>query len=188
MREKITLRECEGILSSFQTGKTPGSDEIPVECYKTFCPLIGKLMTDSLNEGFLKKEMSSSQKQAVITLIVKKGKDRNLLENWRPISLINVDAKIASKIIATRIVKVLPEIIHTNQLGYVKGRFIGEAARSTLDVMDYTKKENIPGILLFIDFEKTFDSLNWNFLLKCLDVYGFGPSLIRWVETVYANI
>ena len=80
-----------------------------------------------------------------------------------------MDAKIASKIIATRIVKVLPEIIHANQLGYVKGRFIGEAARSILDVMDYTKKENIPGILLFIDFEKAFDSLNWNFLLKCLE-------------------
>ena len=115
-------------------------------------------MTDSFNEAYLKKEISTSQKQAVITLIEKKGKDRNYLENWRPISLINVDAKIASKIIATRIVKVLPEIIHPNQLGYVKGRFIGEAARSILDVMDYTKKENIPGILLFIDFEKAFDS------------------------------
>ena len=82
--------------------------------------------------------MSSSQKQAVITLIEMKGKDRNYLENWSPISLINVDAKIASKIIAARIVKVLPEIIHANQLGYVKGRFIGE---SILDVMDYTKRE-----------------------------------------------
>ena len=184
---EITLGECEVILSSFQTGKTPSNDGIPVEFYKIFWPLMGKLMTDSFNEAFCKKEMSSSQKQA-ITLIEKKGKDRNYRENWRPISLINVDAKIASKIIATRIVKVLPEIIHPFQLGYVKGRFIGEAARSILDVMDFTKKENIPGILLFIDFEKAFDSLNWNFLLKCLDVFGFGPSLIRWVETFYANI
>ena len=51
----------------------------------------------------------------------------------------NVDAKIASKVIATRVMKVLPEIIHCNQTGYVKGRFIGEADRS-MDVMDYTKK------------------------------------------------
>ena len=49
-----------------------------------------------------------------------KTKERNYLENWRPISLINVDAKIASKVIAARIIKVLPEIIHTNQTGYVK--------------------------------------------------------------------
>ena len=86
-------------------------------------------MTDSFNEAFLKKEMSSSQKQAVITIIDKKGKDRSYLENWRPISLINVVAKIASKIIATRMVKGLREIIHANQLGYVKGKCIGEAAR-----------------------------------------------------------
>ena len=59
-------------------------------------------MADSFNEAFHKKEMSSSQKQAVITLIEKKGNDRNYLENWRPISLINVDAKFASKIIAAR--------------------------------------------------------------------------------------
>jgi len=118
------------------------------------------LTTDSFNEAFDKKEMSSSQKQAIITLIEKNGKDRNYLENWRPISLINVDAKIASKVIAARINKILPEIIHANQSGYVKGRFIGEAARSILDVMDFTKKENIPGILLFIDFEKAFDSVD----------------------------
>ena len=90
--------------------------------------------------------MSSSQKQAIITLIEKKGKDRNYLENWRPKSLISVDAKIASRVIAARIIKVLPEIIHANQSEYVKGRFIGEAARSILDVMDFKKKENIPGI------------------------------------------
>ena len=97
-------------------------------------------MVDSFNEAYNKKEMSHSQKQAVITLIEKKGKDRNYLENWRPISLINVDAKIASKVIATRVIKVLPDIIHCNQTGYVKGRFIGEAARSIINDMDYTKK------------------------------------------------
>ena len=64
--------------------------------------------------------MSNSQRQAVITLIEKKGKDRTLIENWRPISLVNVDAKIISKVIATRIKDVLPFIIHYNQTGYVK--------------------------------------------------------------------
>jgi len=53
-------------------------------------------MTDSFNEAFDQKEMTSSQKQAMITLNEKKGKDRDYLENWRPISLIHVDAKIAS--------------------------------------------------------------------------------------------
>ena len=144
-------------------------------------------MIASFNEAFDNKEMSPSQKQALITLIEKKGKDRNYLENWRPISLINVDAKIASKVIAARIIKVLPEIIHTNRTGYVKDRFIGEAARSIIDVMEYTE-QNTPGILLFIDFEKAFDSIDWTFMLKCLDAFGFGPTIIRWVETFYNGI
>ena len=65
--------------------------------------------------------MSSSQRQAIITLIEKKGKDRNYLKNWRPISLTNVDAKIASKVIAARIIPVLPEIVTSTYTGYVKG-------------------------------------------------------------------
>lgn len=63
-----------------------------------------------------------------------------------------------------------------------------EAARSILDIMDYTKTYVIPGLLLFIDFEKAFNSLEWNFMFKCLEVFGFGPSLTRWVETFYSNI
>ena len=63
-----------------------------------------------INECFEKGEMSSSQKQAIITPIEKKGKDRSLLENWRPISLVNVDTKIMTKAIALRIKNVLPNI------------------------------------------------------------------------------
>ena len=118
--------------------------------------------------------MSSSQKQAVITLIEKKGKDRTFLENWRPISLVNVDAKIMSKVIASRIKNVLPGIIHYNQTGYVKDRFIGETIRSIYDVMDYTVEENIPGLMIFIGFEKAFDSVEWDFLYKCLESFNFG--------------
>ena len=86
-----------------------------------------------------------SQKQAVITLIEKKGKDRSFLENWRSISLVNVDAKIMSKAIATRIKNVLPNIIHHNQTGFIKDRYIGETVRSIFDIMDFTVEENIPG-------------------------------------------
>ena len=76
--------------------------------------------------------MSCSQKQAVITLLQKSGKDCALLEKWWPIYLVNVDTKISSKVIAARLKKVLPSIILYNQTGYVKDRFIGEAIRSIL--------------------------------------------------------
>ena len=94
-----------------------------------------------------------------ITLIEKKGKDRSFLENWRPISLVNFNAKIMSKVLATRVKNVLPDIIHHNQSGFVKDCYIGETVWSIFDLMDFTLEENIPGLMIFIDFHKAFDSV-----------------------------
>ena len=79
-------------------------------------------------------ELSNTQKEVVIKLIEKKGKDKRHISNWRPISLINVDTKIGSKAIATRLQKVLPKIIHFNQNAYVKGRTILDAVRTIDDI------------------------------------------------------
>ena len=176
------------LLESFQNNKTPGNDGIPIEFYRKFWQLISEPFTKCANECFEKSEMSWSQKQAVITLIEKKGKDRFFLENWRPISLVNVDTKIMSKVIATRIKKVLPQIIHHNQSGFVKDRYIGETVRSIFDIMDFTAEENVPGLMIFIDFQKAFDTLEWCYLLHCLESFNFGPEFIRWVMTFYYNI
>ena len=89
---------------------------------------------------------------------------QSLLENWRPISFVNVDTKIMSKVIATRIKKVLPHIIHHNQSGYVEGRYIGETVRSIFDIMDFSVTENIPGLLIFLIFRKLSTALNGIFL------------------------
>ena len=182
---KITPEECAAVLENFQNNKSPVNDGIPVEFYKKFWSLLSEPFTKCVNECFETGEMSRSQKQVVITLIEKKGKNRLLLENWRPISLVNVDAKIMSKVITTRIKNVLPKIIHHNQTGYVKDRYIGETVRSFFDVMDFTLKEKLPGLLIFIDFQKAFDSLEWNFLLSCLEAFNFGPDFIRWAKTFY---
>ena len=109
---KISSKECFDLLDSFHNNKTPGNDGIPIEFYKKFWPLISDSFVRCTNECFEKGEMSCTQKQAVITLIEKKGKDCSFVENWRPISLVNVDTKIMSKVIASRIKSVLPDIIH----------------------------------------------------------------------------
>ena len=94
----------------FENGKTPGNDGIPIELYKKLWDTLADQLVNVFNLSFQLEEMTTSQRQAIITLIVKKGKDRSYLENWRPISLVNVDAKIASKIIANRIKCCLPDI------------------------------------------------------------------------------
>ena len=58
-------------------------------------------------------------------------------------------------------------------------------ARSILDIIDHTESLKLSGILLFIDFEKAFDSIEWDFLYQSLEAFNFGPTLIRWIKTFY---
>ena len=110
------------------------------------------ILRNHLNYSHDHGELSNSQKQAVITLLEKKGKDKRFIKNWRPISLINVDTKIASKALAKRLESILPKLIHCNQNAYVQGRSIFDAVRTIEDVIEYTKHTNNAGILFTIDF------------------------------------
>jgi len=145
-------------------------------------------MVDSFNYAYENGHLSISQRLGIISLIPKKNKNLEYLSNWRPISLLNNDYKIATKVIAIRIEEVLPKIIHSSQTGYVKGRYIGESIRTISDGMSFTKTQNIPGLAVFLDFEKAFDSIEWNYLQKCLETFNFGPQLRQWINVIYSDI
>ena len=155
----LTIHESEQALNSFKKGKSPGNDGITSEFYQYFWSDIGAMMVHGFNDAFYKGELSSSQKQAIITLI-DKGKDRLKLENWRPISLLNVDYKIVSKVMAQRLHDKIPKLVNLNQTGFVKGRFMNDTVRTLCDIIEYCKMSNTNGLLLMIDFEKAFDSLD----------------------------
>ena len=137
-------------------------------------------------------KLSNSQKEAIITLIGKKDKDKRNLSNWRPIStwisLINADVKIGSKAIAKRLETVLPNIIHYNQCAYGKGRTMLDAMRTVDDIMEFTERYKINGKMICIDFKKAFDTVSRDFLFKTLHAFGFGNSFIQWIQTFYENI
>ena len=118
----------------------------------------------------------------------KTGKDLCQLKNWRPISLLNVDYKILTKILAIRLQSCLDEIICSDQVGYIKNRFIGENIRTTVDIMTYCKMKKVPLLITQIDFEKAFNSLSWDFMLKCLKKFNFGDYFILWIEILYNGI
>ena len=183
----LTPEECMAVLKTMKKGKSPGNDGISVEFYVKFWGLLGNLLVETINESYTEGELSNSQRQAVITLL-DKGGDRTQLKNWRPISLLNTDYKIASKAIAERLKQTLPHLINENQVGYVKGRSIHDNIRILIDIMHYTKVNDIPGILLAIDFRKAFDCVNWRFLEATLRKFGFGNSFIRWTKVFYTNI
>ena len=132
-------------------------------------------MVESFNYGFKHGHLNITQKQGIIKVVPKKRKNRLYLENWRPISLLNIDYKIAAKTIARRISKLLPKLISEDQTGYIKGRYIGQNIRLIKDILRVSSVEAIPGLAIFIDFKKAFDSVDWSFLSNTLEAFNFGP-------------
>ena len=118
----ITENECKITLKTFKKSKSPGNDGLTCEFYIKFWDLLQKPLVKSFNAAYHAGELTISQRQAIITLIEKSGKDRESLKNWRPISLLNLDYKLLSKSISIRMQQYLPKLIHHNQSGFVKGR------------------------------------------------------------------
>ena len=99
----LTYEECKKSLDTLENGKSPGEDGFTVEFYKHFFDLVGPDLLASLNGAYELGRLSVSQRRGIITLLPKDDAELLLLQNWRPITLLNVDYEIASKAIATRI-------------------------------------------------------------------------------------
>ena len=130
--------------------------------------------------------MSPSQCRGLFTLI-HKGGERSHRTNWRPISLLNVDYKIASRAIALRLLKVLGTVVSLDQTCGVPGRYIGNNTALLRDLAYYCAQSGSPAAILFVDQQKAFDRVEWDFLMATLDKIGFGPSFQRWIVTFYAR-
>ena len=185
---QISLKECSESLKNMSNNKTPGSDGFNTEFYKFFWPSIRYLVYESYLYGFEKGELSIDQRRAVINLLPKPDKDLRYLKNWRPISLLNTDYKILTKALAVRLQSVMPSVISEDQTGYLKGRYIGENVRTIIDILEHTALKHNAGLMIFLDFEKAFDSVSWSFLIKTLEYFGFGQNFIQWIKIIYNNI
>ena len=185
---ELTLEEISLSLKEMKNGKSPGSDGFGVEFFKLFWKKLGGFVLRSLNEGFRKGELSNTQKEAVIICIPKTDKERDKIKNLRPISLLNIVYKIGSSSIANRIKTVLPEIINEDQTGFMKNRCINDNIRLIYDIISFLNSTDKPGMILCLDFEKAFDSVDWGFLSKVLLAFGFKRDILKWIETFNTNI
>ena len=146
----LTEEECYNALKEIKNDKSPDSDGLTVEFYKTFWDDIKKTFIESINYSFIHGHLTDFQKQSIISLIPKPNKDTTILTNWRPISLLNVDYKIATKAIANRITKTISSIIAPSQTGFIKGRYIGENVRLIFEIIEYLENKQIPGLFFQI--------------------------------------
>ena len=143
----ITKEECTLAVNKMKHNKSPGLDGLTVEFYQTFWHLLGNLMID---ESYQNGSLPESQRMAVMSLIFKKGDEENI-ENYRPISLTNVDYRILAFTLAQRVQKVIGNISN-DQTAYIKARYMGTNIRLVSDVIDYFDMMEESGFLLMLDF------------------------------------
>ena len=181
---EMTLEELTSAIKNMNRNKSPGPDGLSVEFYVKFWDRLSPYLCCVLNACYQVGEMCDSMKTSNTRVIFKKG-DRKNLKNWRPISLLNVDYKLCSKVLSSRLSKVLEYIVDPDQTCSVPGRKIASNLHLLRDILDYIDRTNETGILLSLDQEKAFDRVNRTFLQNLLPQFGFGPSFCFWIDTLY---
>lgn len=120
-----------------------------------------------------KREILPPWREAIISVISKEGKDKSECGNYRPISVLNVDYKLFTSILARRLENILPDLINLDQTGFICQRQASDNIRRTLHVLSHVSNHKVEAALMSLDLEKAFDSLRWNFLYKVLTKFRF---------------
>lgn len=185
--EPIKESEIRETISKLKNSKLPGMDGFAGEYYKTFAddlsPILCKLYNSVLESG----NPPESWSKAVITVLHKDGKDPLQCSSYRPISLLCVDYKILTSILATRVQKYIKKLIKPDQTGFISGRQGSNNVRRALNLQSIMAKDKQPSMLLSLDAEKAFDRVDWMFLEHTLTEMGFGEKFVKWFNLLYKN-
>lgn len=183
---EITENEINTAIRQMAPGKSPGLDGLPQEFYSKFQRKLTPLLLTHY-EVFQKGAFSTSSNTASIILLPKKDKDPLLCGSQRPLSILNCDIKVLAKVLANRLEHVVTKLVHPDQVRFIRHRHSSDSIRRRLNIKWAKRKSTTPTLALSLDAEKAFDRVEWGYLIKILEKYGFGPYFIRCVKSLYSG-
>ena len=182
----ITTPELEEALKLLNADSAPGCDGLTPLFYKYFWDSVRLPFYESITESIELTCLTLSQRRSIITLLPKSEDKEQLknISNFRPISLTNTDYKIYSKVLATRLQKVIQKLVSHDQVGYIKGRNINDHIRFIDDIINYSKIKNLSGVLVSLDYRKAFDTVCKKSIIASLNKFNFGHVFTGYVATI----
>uniref|UniRef100_A0A803T1S1 Reverse transcriptase domain-containing protein n=1 Tax=Anolis carolinensis TaxID=28377 RepID=A0A803T1S1_ANOCA len=186
LNKEISKKEIQAAIRKLDSSKSPGPDGLTAIYYKVFEGELTPYLLKIMNEIREKGKMPDSWKEALITVIHKENSDPEDIKNYRPISLLNVDYKIFSNIIAERLKIFFKKWIKEEQSGFLPNRNIKDNIRLVVDLLEYHESQNQQEILLLaVDAEKAFDRVNWDYFKLLIQELDMGYHLQNSIEAIY---
>ena len=185
LTEIVNEKEVFDALKGMKNGKSPGIDGLPVEFYKTFWKIIKGDFIEMIC-FVLKNKNVFKINNGVICIMPKEG-DLDIITNWRPLTMLNVDFKVIAKIITKRLKSYLNLIISPEQFCCVENRSINNLNVLIRDVIFYANESNFDVALLNLDWSKAFDRVDHEFLFKIMQKFGFDDEFIQMIKMLYVD-
>ncbi|CAI5468990.1 unnamed protein product [Closterium sp. Yama58-4] len=186
LQAPFSLLKISKALSQLTRGKTPGPDGIPGELFRQyntrFAPAFFSLFSSPHISATLPPSMLSGR-----TVLIPKRGSSSMVDNLRPITLMNSDYKVLALCLANRLQLALPQIIHPSQTAFIKSRKIGDTINDTLDIFDWSTTTKTPLLALTVDFRKAYDLVDRAFLFRALAMVGLPEQFIAWVRLMHTN-
>jgi Reverse transcriptase (RNA-dependent DNA polymerase) len=193
--EKVLLSENSSLIASFtedeikrvvfsmNPSKVSGPDRFSMPFYQKFWDLLKHDTVHLFSEIYHHRLDIYKFNRAVICLIPKVV-DTSTIKDFWPISLLNCCFKIFMKVLTSHLHPVLHRLIGLNQHAFLKGRNIMNNVISSHKILHSVHRSKEPGLLFKLDFEKTFDNVDWNYNLNTFKQWGFDPHWVRWMESI----
>ncbi len=145
------------------------------------------LLESSFNYNLKGGSLTPSWREAFISVIPKEGKDRMDCKGYRPISVLNADYKLYATILVKRMEPVMPLLIDEDQTGFIKNRQTQDNIRRALSTIERINEGQISAIILSLDAEKVFDSVQWEFLYLVMKRFGFSKGFTHCIQPLYSS-
>ncbi|GJV17423.1 RNA-directed DNA polymerase, eukaryota, reverse transcriptase zinc-binding domain protein [Tanacetum coccineum] len=185
--EQIEVEEVKDAMFRISDDKAPGPDGFTAKFFKKSWEVTGNDVYKAVREFFMTNRMLGEVNDTLITLVPKVQHPSKVSE-YRPITCCNVVYKRISKIITNRITGCLDKLVSINQSTFVPGRLIQDNLLITQELpKGYNRKSGPARCALKIDIAKAYDTIDWNFLEKIIENFGFHDKFIRWVMTCVSS-
>eukprot|EP00965_Chrysotila_dentata_P049710 1648667-Pleurochrysis_carterae.AAC.1 len=182
--EDITTEEISKVMTFLPKGKAPGPDRIPNEFYATFANLLAPIYTKYYNHIHHNVKAPKGFTNGLISILHKKG-IREDIRNYRPITLLNSDYKILTRILAHRSRALATQFVSNDQIGFVPNTFIAESTLLINMIQAHLDNVQEEGLLIFLDLEKAFDRCSWKYLRQAISALRTTKNYKDWINLLY---